>query len=213
MSPEEFARRHPRLYHLTSPGAVEGIRMLGLLPTIGLLDLYEISGAKREEIAGKIRPASVTIRHPVHGSATITDNIPMNERALLSCLDDGLTISDWLRMLNERVFFWPDEQSVATHLGASARRGIERLVMVFDTRSMAEAHHEKIEISPINSGSTIRKPARRGLNTFSAIHRYEYREWQALRGKRDVVKEITVVGGVRNVDRHLIECRSAASFG
>jgi hypothetical protein len=212
MSPEEFARRYPKLYHLTHPEAIAGIRKHGLLPTIALLALYEINGARLDEIAGTIRPASITINHPVHGSATITDNIPMSERALLGCLDDGLSPRDWLHILNRRVFFWPDEKSVAAHLAAGERRGIKKQVMVFDTLSIAEEHHEQMEISPINSGSTIRKPARRGLSTFSAVHRYDYREWQGLRGGRDTVREVTVVGGVRSVDRHLIECRSSASF-
>ncbi|WP_233834912.1 DUF7002 family protein [Paraburkholderia sp. ZP32-5] len=212
MSPDEFASRYPRLYHITGPEAVAGIRRHGLLATTELLTLFEASSATRQQIVGRIRPASVRISHPVLGSATITDNIPMNERALSACLDDGLSTADWLAILNRRVFFWPDEKSVAIHVGASARRGIDRIVMVFDTTSIAQAHHQQIEVSPINSGSTIRKPARRGLGTFSAIHRYEYGEWQRLRGMRDTIKEITVIGGVRDVERHLLECRDAAGF-
>jgi hypothetical protein len=212
MSPEEFAKKHPTLYHLTNPAAVDGIMKQGLLPTTALLSLYKVSKKERAAIQGKIRPASVTISHPELGSAQITDNIPMSEKALMGCLDDGLTTSDWMDLLNSRVFFWPNEASALTHLAASTRRGNERSVMILDTLSLAQALHNKIEITAINSGSTIRKPARRGNSTFSPIDQYEYKKWQALRGGRDTVKEVTVVGGVPAVKQHLIECVSSAVF-
>lgn len=166
----------------------------------------------RKLVDSGIRPAGVVLHHPVHGRATISDNTPMSEKALRSCLDDGLTPEDWLRMLNARVFFWPDVKNVSSHLQACIRRGLERTVLIVDTLSLVRAHYDRVEISPINSGATMRAPARRGKLTFSPVGLYEYRTWQKLRGGRDTVKEVTVAGGVVNIGNHLVAYRDGRSF-
>jgi len=166
LSPEDLAAKHPRLYHLTAPDALSGILRHGLLPTSALLTLFEVPNADRHRIERRRRPASVPLSHPVHGAAVITDNLPLTEAALEACLDDGLTPEDWLAILNSRAFFWPDEESLARLLGARLNRGRERLVLVLDTLSLARRHQQRMELAAINTGSTIRRPARRGLSTF-----------------------------------------------
>lgn len=204
MSPEDLAGKHPRLYHLTDPGNLPGILRHGLLPTSRLLSLFEVPQAERERIESKRRPASVPIHHPIHGKAIITDNLPLIETSLASCLDDGLTTQDWLLLLNARVFFWPDESNLGRLMNARANRKRERLVLVFDTLSLAKQHHEHVELSAINSGSAIRKAARRGLSTFTPARLHSYEAWRRLRGKRDNIKEVTVVGGIPNASRYLV---------
>ena len=205
MIPEELAARHPRLYHLTEPDALPGILRHGLLPTHQLLTLFEVAEANRHAIERQRRPASVTLTHPVHGRATITDNAPLSMAALAGCLDDGLKPEDWLRILNERVFFWPDERGLAALLGARLNRTRERAVLVLDTLSVARRTHGRMELSAINSGATIRRPARRGLSTFVPLERHSYEAWRCLRGGRDSVREVTVIGGVADVADHLVE--------
>ncbi|WP_042309777.1 DUF7002 family protein [Paraburkholderia terrae] len=204
MSPDELASIHPRLYHITRPFAVSSIKKHGLLPTSDLLLLFEVSGDERERLETRRRPSSVTISHPDHGEAMLTDNAPLSELALAKCLDDELTPWDWMRMLNQRVFFWVDEENLNRHLAANMRDGLARVVMAFDTRSLVNACHRNVELAAINTGSTIRRPARRGLSTFSPAHLYTYREWQQLRRGRDRIKELTVRGAVREVEAHLI---------
>jgi hypothetical protein len=206
MSPEELATRHPRLYHITRPQALASIERHGLLATSRLLDLFDISPDERREIEARRRPANVVIRHALHGEAIITDNSPLSELALEKCLDDGLKAADWLRMLNGRVFFWPDEANLSNHLKVSERSGEPRSVLVLDTASLVRAHHARVELAAINTGSTIRRPARRGLATFSPAHLHSYSEWQQLRGGRDRVKEVTVIDGVRDIREHIVEC-------
>ena len=211
MSPEDLAARHPRLYHLTAPGAVHGILRHGLLPASALLTLFEIPAAARRTIEGERRMASVTLTHPAHGRAIITDNLPLIMPSLSACLDDRLCASDWLRMLNERVFFWPDEAGLARLLGARMNRKRDREVLVFDTLSLARRHAERMDLSAINSGATMRRAARRGLSTFVPLQSHGYEAWRRLRGRRDRVCEVTVRGGVRDVADHLLEVRLAAA--
>jgi hypothetical protein len=59
---------------------------------------------------------------------------------------------------------------------------------MLDTLSVVQTHYEQVELAAINTGSTIRRPARRGLSTFSPAHQHTYREWQQLRGGRDRIK-------------------------
>ncbi|WP_134924803.1 DUF7002 family protein [Pseudomonas fluorescens] len=209
LSPEEIASLHPRLFHITHPQALPSICKHGLLSTSQLLELFDVPSEDRRLLETMRRPINIEIEHPVYGKAILTDNTPLIESALSQCLDDGLHPVDWMQLLNRRVFFWVDEKNMTTHLRASIHRGEKRVVMVFDTLSVARANFKKIELAAINTGSTVRRPARRGLSTFSPAHLYSYRDWQKLRGGRDRIKELTLVGGIQDIGSHLIECRYA----
>ncbi|WP_157793052.1 DUF7002 family protein [Bordetella genomosp. 8] len=204
MSPEELAAKHPRLYHITYPEALTSIREHGLLSTSRLLTLFESSLERRTVMESQRRATSLIIRHPIHGEARLTDNLPLSSKALANCLEDGLTPADWLRLLNQRVFFWVDDKSVDVHLRASIRLGVKRVVLMLDTLSVLRACWERVELSPINTGSTLRRPARRGLSTFTPAQNHSLREWQKLRGKNDRIKELTIKDGVFDIAAHLI---------
>ena len=205
MSPAELAARHPKLYHVTDPDAWSGIKRHGLLSTASLLDLFEADPTTRG-IIGTRRVASVPITHAMHGRAVITDNSPLNEALLRACLDDGLTPREWLAMLNARVFFWPDEKSLSGFLGARLNRDRDSLVLVFDTSRLVAAHAARVELSPINSGAATRKPPRRGNATFTPLRAHSLAQWRGLRGGRDVVREVTVLGSVPDA-RDFLVCR------
>ena len=209
MTPEELASRHPKLYHMTSPGTWPAIKMRGLLPAVALLELHEDDEGRRLELSTRRRPIEVRLEHPVHGTAILNDNLPLSERALANCLDDGLTPRDWLRMLNERVFFWADANGLGRLLTARMNRTRSRQILVFDTLGLARAHADRVEISPINSGATIRKPARRGLTTFTPILAKSYDAWRRQRGQRDRIVEVTIRGGVPDIARYLVDIQTS----
>lgn len=205
MTPEELADLHPRLFHVTEPGAWPTIKNHGLMSTATILDLFEVGDPLRSEVAYNCRPKQVPLSHSDHGQIVINDNKPMNEKALTKCLDDGLTPKDWLAILNSRVFFWSTEEGLSRLLGAKMNQGRERLVLILDTFRLARAYADQIEICPINSGSTIRKPARRGLTTFTPLKAKPYREWQKQRGQRDKILEVTVLGQVPDAEAFIID--------
>jgi hypothetical protein len=205
MTPEELADRHPKLYHVTESGAWSSIKRNGLLSTRRLLDLFEIKNPQREILETKRRPAAVPIQHHHYGTAILNDNAPLSEEALAKCLDDHLTPADWLRILNARVFFWTNEESLNRHLGARLNRTRFREVMIVDTLSLAKAHLERIELSPINSGVTFRKAARRGMNTFTPLLKYSYSQWSIIRGRKDKIQEVTVLDQVRDTESYVID--------
>ena len=207
MNPEELARKHPRVYHVTDHRNWDGIEKHGLLSTSSLLSLFEVSDSDRIAIERRCRLKSVRLEHPVHGEAIITDNVPLSDEALMSCVDDGLAPADWYAILNRRVFFWVNLKPLGGFLQAQAYRGRERLVLKFDTFSLAQQYGEQMELFPFNSGSALRRPARRGLSTFTPLLRHDYATWRRLRGmaKPDRIAEVTVVGGVDRVADHLID--------
>lgn len=207
MTPEDLSARHPRLYHVTDPEAWPRIRELGLLCTSRLLDLFEIDDSERTRLERRRRPKEEPLTHPRFGRAILNDQLPLREEALEHCLDDGLSPADWLAMLNARVFFWADESALARLVGGRINRTRPRDVLVFDTLSLARAHEPRLEICPINSGATIRRPARRGLGTFTPLGELSYRDWARKRGQRDRVREVTVRGGLDDIADHLIERR------
>jgi hypothetical protein len=208
VTPDELAEKHPRLYHVTDPRNWDGIRKLALLPTSSLLSLFEIPAVRRVAIERQRRPDSVPLpSHPVHGEATINDNIPLIEKALIPYLDDGLEAADWYAILNRRVFFWVTKKDADRFLQAKAHEGRERMVLVLRTLSVAKRYAEQMELSPINSGSARRRPARRGLSTFTPLLRHDYPTWQKLRNKAtpDRIVEVTVVGDLDHITDHLHE--------
>jgi len=104
MTKEELILHYPRLSHMAEDGSWESIKRFGLLSTTALLDLFEIDGSRRTAIESQRRPDSVPIRHCRHGTAVIRDQKPMNDSALIGCLE-GMTTSAWYQLLNGKVFF------------------------------------------------------------------------------------------------------------
>ena len=202
MTPAEFARRHPRLYHVTDPAAWPGIEARGLLPAQRLVELF--GHPDPEAVLRTRRPAEVRLTHPTLGEAVVNDNLPLNVASLDKALDDGLTVADWMGMLSARVFFWADRRAADRLLNARMNRGRSRLVIEVDTRSLAEAHAGRLELSPINSGSSIRRAARRGLGTYTPVTAMSYDAWRRKRGRLDRVLEVTAVGGVPDLADHVL---------
>ncbi|MEQ9505368.1 MAG: hypothetical protein RLO80_03795 [Hyphomonas sp.] len=207
MLPEDLARLHPRLFHLTHPESEAGIRRHGLLSTRVLLEKLEYPECARKEFLSQIRPGSVKLYHPDFGHAVVTDNAPLNEQKLSACLDDGLTPAEWMRLLNSRVFFWPDQKKLQTLKGARLNRDRSRKVLVFDTLTLLQRYLAQAEISPINTGATLYQPARRGRLTFTPAGAVDYKTWRRLRGMRtlDGIKEVTVLGGIPDASRFIID--------
>lgn len=205
MSPEDLSERHPRLYHVTEPGAWLNIKKNGLLSTSYILNMFNVGIEQRTIIETKPRPSSILLEHPLHGCVILNDNIPLSEKALAKCLDHNLLPADWLRILNSRVFFWASEEGLNRLLNAKLNRTRAREILIVDTLSLAKAHAERIEICPINSGATLRKAARRGLNTFTPLLEHSFNDWSRLRGRRDEILEITVKDHVIDIAEHILD--------
>jgi hypothetical protein len=204
LTPELLWTRFPYLWHMAEPGSWPSIRDHGLLSTSALLDRFGINGARRAAIEAERRPECVTILKEGMPNTVIRDQKPMSDGALEQCLQDGLKPADWYRMLNERTFFWLSQARLRRLLGARAYRDRPQTVLTLETRSIVEAHADRIELSPINSGSTIFNPVPRGRRTFLSIGEYDYEGWSKKRRAEDTVVELIVRDGVPDIKDHVI---------
>ena len=115
-------------------------------------------------------------------------------------------------MLKARVFFFREEQRLHAFLRARPYRQLDRQVLVFDTLKLARAYAAQMELAPINTGAALFVPAAlRGHATFTPLLDHPYEQWRRLRRDRketkslDTIREVTIAGGVANVERYLTE--------
>lgn len=195
---EQLSTRYPRLYHVAEAGSWPSISKYGLLSTSGLLDLYEMKGKERELIESCRRPESVVISHPEHGRAVVRDQKPMHESVLQKCLVD-CTPRQWYRFLNRKVFFWLTEKRVAALLAAREHRKNAHIVIITETAALLRKYRAAVLLSPINSGSTIRRAAKRGIATFQSPDVYPYDTRKKSRGAEHAIVELAIEYSVPDV--------------
>lgn len=198
MEASQLSAQYPCLYHMAHEDAWPGIQTHGLLSTSAVLDLFEVTGPRRDEIESRRRPELVTIGHPVHGRATIRDNKPLSDSALHKCLS-GMTLPEFYRVLNGKVFFWLTEQRLERLLAARAYRDSAHTVITVSTERLLDAHGDRVMLSPINTGSTAYTPQPRGPDTFRAIADYPFDDWAAKRGGAAAVAELAVEYSVPDI--------------
>ena len=101
------------------------------------------------------------------------DQKPMSRRGLERALDDGTRVSDWLRGLNAKVFFWVKRSRAEGLRQARARRRLPQTMIEVDTRALLARHAPRVRLAPINTGAT-RFSAPRGRDTFRRLGEYPY---------------------------------------
>lgn len=204
MIEKDLIAHFPRLWHMAEDGSFESIRKYGLLSTSSLLDLYGIEGEERVSLESKRRNESVVISRDGLPNATVRDQKPMTEKALKKCLAKNLTPRQWFEILNGRAFFWLSQDRLRSLLGARAYRRRPQTVLTVDTASLLNAHRDRIELSPLNSGATIYNPQPRGRDTFLPIADYPFDERRKTRSIDKSIVELVVRDGVPDIADHLI---------
>lgn len=206
MTIDEFCKRHPTLYHVAHASALPQLQRHGLLSTKAIVNLLELPQAQRTVLTAERRPGQVPLHHPVYGSFYLRDQKPLHLKALANCLD-GITPSQWLQLLNARVFLWASRERANKLLQAREYRGLSQLLLELDARPLLTRHLDQAAVTRINTGSVIRKAARRSrhsfipLNDFPASPKTEIVEvaiLNAIPNLRDYILSATVIGGVDN---------------
>lgn len=186
--------KYPRIYHMAHDESWQSIKKHGLLSTSSLLDKWEYTGKERELIESRHRPETIRIFHKIYGEAVIRDQKAIDPQKLRSCLIDMLE-EDWYRLLNSKVFFWPDWQGLKWFLGATHYINKPHVVITIDTSRLLKQYGDEITLSQINTGSTFPRknqdrPEPRGGDTFKRISAYQmswFRELAIDNGVQDIV--------------------------
>jgi hypothetical protein len=192
------------IHHLAEAANRASIDRHGLLPACDLITLAKVGETDRERLERRHRPAHTELP----GGVQIRDQRPMPPKALENCLV-GMTPSEWYELINRRVFFWLDPDRLNRQRAACEPR--PQVVLTIDTRRLVAACSDRIELSPINSGSAMRRAAKRGRATFVRHADWLASGWDteaaALgttpRARSHAPAELTVLGPVRVAD-HLV---------
>jgi hypothetical protein len=195
MRTSDFVERHPRLFHMAADQSWLSIQTHGLLPTRRLVDMCKPEAAIADQILRQRRPDRMVLMAPDGNEVSIRDQKPLQEHNLKLV---GIDLQGWLDLLNERVFFWVDEEHLIRLLGARAYRNHPHHVLTIDTAELVRQHADDIRLSGINSGATIfpSSPSR-GPHTFQTIGEFQFSERPNKFGRPIV--EAAVLGGIPNI--------------
>ena len=125
----------------------------------------------------------------------LRDQDPLNEAKLASALTGGLTVPEWLLLLNDLAFFFPTTEGLDKMVKKYGHEPV--VVLTVSTTSLVHEYEWSIRLAAINTGSVLYRPAPRGRDTFLSIHRFDH-------AKR-TVKEVAVQNGVPNLLDHLLK--------
>ena len=193
MDKDSLVTKYPQLYHMAEYESWPSIKTLGLLSTAAILDRYGVEGIDRDLLEASHRPQKVQLSDPDLGDAVLRDQKPMKEKALQSILDD-ISIPDWYRLLNRKVFLWTTPTRLMKMLCGRAYKNDCHDVYTVDAERLVADYESVISLSPINSGATIFKPVRRGPSTFKPLDQYQDKE----------AAELTVDYGIPDFSKYVI---------
>lgn len=175
MSSQKFIKLRPRLYHLTNTANIPNIIDSGYLySTEQIASIVNLANANA--FLSKRRPENVILRSP-SASFVIRDQKPIFEQALSRSLPNGWAPSDFVALLNRRVFFWPTLKDLRSHFGTYTKREEDITILSIDTQEVFSLNAPPL-FCEYNSGATRPhpyfngKPAPRGPNTFRNIDEF-----------------------------------------
>ncbi|MDF2792427.1 MAG: hypothetical protein K0S85_180 [Pseudomonas orientalis] len=204
MNLEKLIELHPRVYHMAERGTWDSIRTRGLMSTTAVLDHLEVEGVNRSRFESEHRDQKMDVRAGHSSNIVLRDQKPMPEARLAQALTDGTTPKEWYELINDKVFFWVEEERLHRLLGARDYRHLEHDVLTLDSKALIPAYAEKIWLCHINSGNTWPIPHRRGADVFRRIADYPVKP----SGKPvKTVVELVVDYAVPNIADYVLEVR------
>ncbi len=211
MNISELISTYPRVFHSASGLAWPSIKQHGLLSTQRLLDLYEVSPERKQELLRRRRSESVELMAPCLPSAVIRDQKPM--KFLEEKIEPGGSVEGFLMAINSRVFFWPTVERLERLRHAKEYRNLEQVILHVDTKMLVERYESQIELCRFNSGAiTQRNHPVRGRESWVAIGRYPHSEYRRRHGRVGALAEVTVLDAVPDVLEMVVEIEHVPQF-
>jgi hypothetical protein len=198
VTPEQFLHRCPALWHVAPAGAWSTIRETGLRTAAQLIDASDLDPEQRRELAEAPRPAAVALR--VDGAEVqLSDQAVFVRPDLPDVLDAGVSVADWVQLLNRRVYLYADRAALDKALAKLVERDGAQEVISFSPRRLLDTAPFQIELAAQNTSTIARRAgASKGRDTFRSISRSA--------DKRPA--EVTIVDGLEDlasivrVERH-----------
>ncbi|MEO6627151.1 MAG: hypothetical protein ABIP03_01140 [Aquihabitans sp.] len=198
MTPEQFLTRCPSLWHVAPSGSWATIEERGLRTAAQLIDAADLDAERRAELHELPRRSAVPLR--VDGAdVVLRDQGPLFKANLASFLEPGLTVADWVGLLNRRVYLFTNKAAMQKLLAKYVATDGAQDVISFSPRRLLETAHSRIELAARNTGAIARQSdPYKGRDTFLSISRSRDRQ----------PAEVTMVDGlddlsaVVRVERH-----------
>lgn len=105
-----------------------------------------------------------------------------------------MSSQEWCRQLNSLVFFFMSRESADGLLDFYRKNS--QVLLELRTSSILRVYGSHVRLAHINTGYTMRRPAKRGIGTFTTIAGFN-------RGRSDV-KEFAIRTNIEDLDHHLV---------
>jgi hypothetical protein len=187
---------------MAEDGSWPNILKYGLLSTTAILDKWEIVDNERNRLESQLRPKIITLNHKKYGEAKLRDQKAMKPDLLSKCLPKNISIEDWCRYINGKVFFWTNWSDLKIFLSAQSYINKPHVVITLDTIRLVNSYRKKITLSDMNTGSTFPRkgkiePEQRDFSTFKKIADFDA-PW---------VKELSVDYGIIDIANFVLSVK------
>jgi hypothetical protein len=176
------------------------MKRLGLRTSEQLINAADnVDDDERTRLLTQPRPTKETLI--VDGmTVVLRDQEPLlRRRDVGSLMGDGLSVSDWVRILNRRVYLFTDRAAMDKVLNKYIELDGAQEVITFSPRQLFDLYRPRIELSAQNAGAIARTSGtQKRVETFLPVARFP--------DKRPA--EVTVVDGIDDlsvvvfVERH-----------
>lgn len=187
MTPEQFLNRCKVICHVGPVGVWEQITKYGFRTAEQLILEADLDEEERQRLLSTPRRESVRLRVRDE-DVTIRDQGPLFARKdLKSSLDSGLDISEWIHLLNQRVYFFTDETSMQKLMDKYLQADGAQDVIWLSPLKVLEAAGLNLELTSQNTGAIARRTGvQKTTDTYAPLWRFTDRK----------PAEATIVGGL-----------------
>jgi Family of unknown function (DUF7002) len=177
MTPEQFLNRCKVVCHVGPVGVWERITRHGFRTAEQLILEADLTEEERQELLSTPRPESVRLQ--VGGEdVTLRDQAPIFARKdLRSILDGGLDVSEWIHLLNQRVYFFTDQASMQKFMDKYVQLDGAQDVIWLSPLKILESAGMRLELTSQNTGAVARRIGPQNTaDTFAPLWRFTDRK-------------------------------------
>jgi hypothetical protein len=186
MTPEQFMNRCKTICHVGPAGVWEQISHYGFRTAEQLILDAELTDDERQRLLSEPRREAARL-HVGGRDVTLRDQGPLFARKdLNTVLDSGLDVSDWIHLLNQRVYFFTDQTSMQKLLDKYLLLdGAQDVVWLSPLKFLA-TEGLQLELASQNTGAIARRSGpQKTVETFVPFFRFPDRR----------PAEVTALGG------------------
>jgi hypothetical protein len=177
MTPEQFLDRCKVICHVGPAGVWEQITNHGFRTAEQLIMEADLTDEERQRLLSTPRREPALLN--VNGEkVTLRDQSPIFARKdLKAALDSGLDVSDWIRLLNQRVYFFADQTSMQKVLDKYVQADGAQDVVWLSPLKLVQTEGIRLQLSSTNTGAIARRSGpQKTTDTFVPLFQFPDRK-------------------------------------